>query len=349
MRSIWGLLVLLVIVVLSGCTTTGTARVFHEMNPDADNARFVDGQVVYTSVLPSSAVEMRLRDNQNTGFIIDLYVENLSDEEYNFGPADVRFVRIVASQGKFDTWAGAGTRYRRHVSVYWSSEPDAYSEAYADAAAESVQGTTGGVATYLYGGTIGEAIIASNQVSAEVQRKRAERQATAEQTRQSFVGLTTLRPGESVAGGFGMVHRRSFRYLWADIVRGNRWGDEVWYELSPERPVIYTGYSTANMYVPGEAGYPRISRQIPSVDELNSIPENPEIAFQIEEAMDSELLNLSFNDAAVIGWYRGMPSQDVQYNADEFFINSDESAAFIIVRAGPDYHVFQLEEVVFED
>jgi hypothetical protein len=136
---------------------------------------------------------MPIRDNQNTGFIIDLYVENLSDEEYNFGPPDVRFVRIVA-----------------------------------------------------------------------------ERQATAEQTRESFVGLSTLRPGESVAGGFGMVHRRSFQYVWVNE------------SSPPDRPEIYNGYSftgllPGNRCVPGEAGYLRVSRQTPSVEELNSIPDNIEL------------------------------------------------------------------------
>lgn len=173
-----------------GCATNYR----YVLDPDAPSARFYDGNVVHTSVEPSSAVEARIRDH--FPFVMDFYTENLTEEQdIQFDPTEVYSVFVAEDLREggnvYTVWVGRGT------------DPELYSAQYGQTFGGTGAVLTGGGLAYLQGATVGEAIIAENQQQASVAARRSSQRATAEETREGLLGRTTLRPGESVSGGVG--------------------------------------------------------------------------------------------------------------------------------------------------
>lgn len=195
------------------CATTYLAGT-QSVDPEADNVTFMDDVPVYTSAIESSVLEFQFvpretnwgRDHRGEPIQGSFFLQNLSNENIDFRPSDVWL--IVWAEGESTAEEAGGAVW---ISLYRGA--DDIASYVAEIARESSRpdyvNTTGGVYTYLYGGTIGESIIASNQTraaNAAAQRDaQARRAQITEELDEFLLGRSTVEPGESISGGVGFT------------------------------------------------------------------------------------------------------------------------------------------------
>ena len=188
---------------LSSCSTVVGKAYRFVLDENDPISRYVDGSVVQTSVQSHSAVEMSLTTGKDF-FTVNLYVQNIANKAFNFGPANVRM--MVFDQRK-------GLTYDSSLNyLYEGMAPEVYAD-YLARRRSGYASSTGMVSAYLSGATIGEAIIAQNQLGVEVEDISHYRVSEEKSIRKELIGLTTVRPGEALSGGVGLRMAGYFPYI----------------------------------------------------------------------------------------------------------------------------------------
>jgi hypothetical protein len=289
-----GVGVIAAVFALSGCSTT--YRYFLDQN--ANHTRFYDQKVVASSVKKQSAVEVRFRSRSPA--IVDIYVKNISKTDLNFDPANVAVVAVTKEIHK--TFKGPITHYV--IRVLRGSPPAPFSNAYARLYGATPVTATGGLEAFLNGASIGESIIAANQSSAEAAASNQAVQSTAQSTRKSLIGLTTLRPGDSISGGVGFL-------VYSD-------------------QVFYTFNSRLYVYSPDADGKYSVYSVFPS------ILKNPQAVYKAFEKSDQ---SSRWGEGTVYTLYLADAGEQWVLSEPKFIPVS----YYLLVRVGDDVHVFQLD------
>lgn len=322
-----------------GCATyvQESRRYRHGLSQNASNAHYVDGDVVHTSIGEGTAVELRLNKRDNTfGETVleaDIYVENLSDARFDFGPDDVIYVRVQESYLDRDVLERdeyTGRLAEFVFAEYWKGvPPDMYAVEIAEITPDGVGSAIGGLGTALSGGTIGEAIIAQNQANAAAAARINANRSQVTTTRQELIDVYTLRPAEAVSGRIGFGHVTRLEYT-------NTYDSRDDAMQSPDGFIV-----TADSQVEYGSSFPRRGRDLES-----SSPDdgNWQRLSEINSQIQSGNLEKTLAPALAVGSeFAYLTLWDTFYfyhPQDEVF--DDRVNAYIFVRTGEEIHRFRI-------
>ncbi|TVQ28095.1 MAG: hypothetical protein EA383_01375 [Spirochaetaceae bacterium] len=196
-RVIAPISVLMLLVFATGCVTY--SDYVSRLPADRPEASYFDGRVVHASIGSESAVEVSVRPEQiGVPVVVDVFVMNLSESRFNFGPRNVRAFQIV------DGLPGRGGSEVTHLRVYSGAPPDDYAREIAERTTETL-GHSGAVGAFLTGGSAADIYLASEAAGRVSAVNRNLLTTNFRLTRNSLIDITTLDPGEAVTGGIGFI------------------------------------------------------------------------------------------------------------------------------------------------
>lgn len=263
----WIFTIMVLTFTFSGCISYETVEYRYGLSDQVENAKYVNGEVVQTSVGENTAVELQLRNRDTLfGDIVEavVYIENFGDTSFDFLPSNVMLVTVSIEEPNKSITANPNSAsqlsfpigFFHRVETARGVGPDLYSLYVANATRNRSGTAIGGVGTYLSGGTIGEAIIAQNQANAAAAARRSQFEGTFNTTRQELLGRYTIAPGSAISGGVGFARTLD---VWATSKIENEADLSSFSEGSGDHPIhqlqIYPWAGNRQILDPGSAGY----------------------------------------------------------------------------------------------